>query len=141
MRSLLLFLLRAYQLAISPFLGQNCRFYPSCSSYAELAIRRHGVLKGCALTGRRLCKCHPWHAGGVDLVPELQTKSGNTVITDVLAEKDAAHSAAMNPDKLTMSVMLSATPDIAADTTKITKLSTRISTTLSTTLSTTAATK
>jgi len=71
MKSLFVFLLRAYKLTISPFLGQNCRFYPSCSAYAEIAISRHGVLKGCALTGKRLCKCHPWHAGGVDLVPEI----------------------------------------------------------------------
>jgi len=71
MKSFFLFLLRAYKLTISPYLGQNCRFYPSCSVYADIAIRRHGVLKGCALTGKRLCKCHPWHEGGVDLVPEI----------------------------------------------------------------------
>ena len=71
MKSFFLFLLRAYRVTIRPFLGQNCRFYPSCSAYADIAIRRHGVLKGCALTGKRLCKCHPWHEGGVDLVPEI----------------------------------------------------------------------
>jgi uncharacterized protein len=69
MKSLLLFLLRAYKLTISPYLGQRCRFYPSCSTYAELAIRRYGAIKGGALAAKRLCKCHPWHAGGVDLVP------------------------------------------------------------------------
>lgn len=73
MKLILLFLLRAYKLIISPFLGQNCRFYPSCSAYAELAIRRHGVIKGSVLAGKRLCKCHPWHEGGVDLVPEIET--------------------------------------------------------------------
>jgi len=73
MKSLLLILLRAYKLIISPYLGQRCRFYPSCSAYAELAIRRHGVLKGSVLAGKRLCKCHPWHASGVDLVPETET--------------------------------------------------------------------
>jgi len=78
--SLLLFLLRAYKLAISPYLGQRCRFYPSCSAYAELAIRRHGVIKGSALAGKRLCKCHPWHAGGVDLVPESETACKSHVI-------------------------------------------------------------
>ena len=72
MRSLLLLMLRFYKLAISPFLGQNCRFYPTCSSYAELAIRRHGAVRGCILTGRRLCKCHPWHPGGMDPVPEVE---------------------------------------------------------------------
>ena len=69
MKRLLLLLLRGYQLGISPFLGQNCRFYPSCSEYAAQAVRVHGALKGSALAARRLCKCHPWHAGGVDLVP------------------------------------------------------------------------
>lgn len=72
MKALLLMLLRAYKLIISPYLGQRCRFYPSCSTYAELAIRRHGVIKGSALASKRLCKCHPWHAGGLDLVPETE---------------------------------------------------------------------
>jgi len=69
MKMPLLFLLRLYKLGISPFLGQNCRFYPSCSDYAAEAIRTHGALKGSMLAGRRLCKCHPWHAGGLDPVP------------------------------------------------------------------------
>lgn len=72
MKSLLLFLLRAYQLTISPYLGLNCRFYPSCSVYADTAIRRHGLLKGGLLSGKRLCKCHPWHPGGLDLVPDSE---------------------------------------------------------------------
>jgi len=69
MKKLLLLLLRAYQLGISPLLGQNCRFYPSCSEYAAQAIREHGALRGGMLATRRLCKCHPWHPGGVDPVP------------------------------------------------------------------------
>ena len=69
MKSLLLLLLRAYKLAISPLLGQHCRFYPSCSEYAQQAIVEHGALRGSLLAGRRLCKCHPWHPGGIDLVP------------------------------------------------------------------------
>ncbi|MFZ6815016.1 membrane protein insertion efficiency factor YidD [Undibacterium sp. Rencai35W] len=69
-KSLLLFLLRVYKFAISPMLGQNCRFYPSCSDYAAEAIREHGAAKGSLLAGKRLCKCHPWHPGGVDLVPQ-----------------------------------------------------------------------
>lgn len=69
MKRLLLGLLRAYQYGISPLLGQNCRFYPSCSNYALEAIRNHGALRGSALAARRLCKCHPWHAGGFDPVP------------------------------------------------------------------------
>lgn len=70
MKTLLLLLLRAYQLGISPFLGQNCRFYPTCSTYAAEAIREHGAAKGSLLAARRLCKCHPWHPGGVDPVPK-----------------------------------------------------------------------
>jgi hypothetical protein len=70
MKTVLLLLLRAYQLGISPFLGQNCRFYPSCSQYAAEAIREHGALKGGMLATRRVCKCHPWHPGGVDPVPK-----------------------------------------------------------------------
>jgi putative membrane protein insertion efficiency factor len=70
MKTILLVLLRAYQLGISPYLGQNCRFYPSCSQYGLEAVREHGALKGGFLTTRRLCKCHPWHPGGVDPVPE-----------------------------------------------------------------------
>jgi len=77
MKTLLLILLRTYKLCISPFLGQNCRFYPSCSDYAAQAIGTHGALKGSALAARRLCKCHPWHPGGVDPVPE-KTASSST---------------------------------------------------------------
>ena len=69
MKAVLLLLLRGYKLAISPMLGQNCRFYPSCSEYAAEAIREYGALRGSWMAGKRLCKCHPWHPGGVDLVP------------------------------------------------------------------------
>lgn len=75
MKKILLLLLRGYQLCISPFLGQNCRFYPSCSSYAAEAIEEHGVLKGSLLGTFRLCKCHPWHPGGVDPVPKKASSS------------------------------------------------------------------
>ena len=79
MKSLLLLLLRAYQLGVSPFLGQNCRFYPCCSAYAAEAIREHGAAKGTLLAAKRLCKCHPWHPGGVDPVPQkTQYKHGDT---------------------------------------------------------------
>jgi putative membrane protein insertion efficiency factor len=69
MKPLLLLILRGYKLAISPMLGQNCRFYPSCSEYAMEAIREYGAAKGSFMAGKRLCKCHPWHPGGIDLVP------------------------------------------------------------------------
>lgn len=70
LQGLLLLLLRAYQLCISPLLGPRCRFYPTCSSYAMEAIREHGAVKGCLMTAIRLCKCHPWHPGGFDPVPK-----------------------------------------------------------------------
>lgn len=70
MKTLLLLLLRAYKLGISPFLGQNCRFYPSCSDYAAEAVRMYGPAQGSLLAAKRLCKCHPWHPGGLDPVPQ-----------------------------------------------------------------------
>ena len=66
---LLLALVEAYRVALSPLLGGHCRFWPSCSAYAEEAIRRHGARRGLALTGARLLRCQPFHRGGVDPVP------------------------------------------------------------------------
>ena len=77
----LLLLLRGYKVCISPFLGQHCRFYPSCSDYAQQAIIDHGVARGCLLAGRRLCKCHPWHAGGFDPVPPKQTPGADAPVS------------------------------------------------------------
>jgi putative membrane protein insertion efficiency factor len=73
MKRLLIPLIRLYRLAISPLLGSNCRFYPSCSEYALEAIELHGSLRGCWLALRRLSRCHPWHAGGLDPVPPACT--------------------------------------------------------------------
>lgn len=70
MRKLMIHLLKGYRFFISPLLGNNCRFYPSCSSYAETAIERFGVIRGSWLALRRLSKCHPWHVGGLDPVPD-----------------------------------------------------------------------
>lgn len=67
-------LVRFYQCFISPLLGPRCRFHPTCSAYAIEAIQKHGALRGCVLIGKRLLKCHPMHAGGVDLVPEPKQK-------------------------------------------------------------------
>ncbi|MCI1277510.1 MAG: membrane protein insertion efficiency factor YidD [Nitrospira sp.] len=58
----------AYRACLSPLLGPACRFYPTCSVYAQEAIERYGVLKGLFMAGRRLLKCHPFHPGGVDPV-------------------------------------------------------------------------
>lgn len=69
MKSLLLSVLAVYRYAISPMLGANCRFLPSCSEYAIEAIRRHGSLRGGWLSLRRIARCHPWNPGGHDPVP------------------------------------------------------------------------
>ena len=62
-------LIRAYQLTLSPFIGNQCRFHPSCSNYALEAVAAHGALKGSWLTLRRLGRCHPFNPGGFDPVP------------------------------------------------------------------------
>ncbi len=62
--------IHVYRFLLSPWIGNQCRFYPSCSHYAEEALNKHGFLKGAYLSVRRLLKCHPWHAGGLDPVPE-----------------------------------------------------------------------
>ena len=69
MRAVLLLLVRAYRLVVSPALPAACRFYPSCSAYAETALRRHGAAKGAWLAARRVARCHPFHPGGIDPVP------------------------------------------------------------------------
>ncbi|WAR44748.1 membrane protein insertion efficiency factor YidD [Methylomonas rapida] len=74
MRFLLITLIKVYKYFISPLLGPRCRFYPSCSSYGIEAIQLHGAIKGSYLTLRRLLKCHPFHEGGVDPVPEKLSK-------------------------------------------------------------------
>ena len=70
MKTLLTILLRFYQWVIRPLMGApSCRFYPSCSNYALEAVREHGAAHGSYLAFRRVCRCHPWNAGGVDPVP------------------------------------------------------------------------
>jgi len=69
MKTLLLFLIRLYQKFISPLLPPSCRFYPSCSEYARQALAKYGALKGIWLATKRLARCHPCHAGGLDPVP------------------------------------------------------------------------
>jgi hypothetical protein len=68
-KRLVLMLVRGYQLLVSPFLGNNCRFYPTCSSYMLEAIELHGVMRGFWMGLRRVSRCHPYHEGGVDPVP------------------------------------------------------------------------
>jgi putative membrane protein insertion efficiency factor len=78
MSTLLIWLLRGYQLLLSPMLGQNCRFYPTCSGYAIDALRSHGAARGSYLTFKRVSRCHPWNDGGFDPVPPANHKNSST---------------------------------------------------------------
>lgn len=71
--------LRGYQRFVSPFLPPSCRFHPSCSAYAIVALQRHGPLLGSWLTVRRLLRCAPWHPGGYDPVPAEPTPAEETL--------------------------------------------------------------
>lgn len=70
MRPLAIALIRLYQLVLSPLFPPACRFHPTCSQYALVAIADHGVVRGGWLALKRLARCNPWHPGGVDFVPE-----------------------------------------------------------------------
>ena len=69
MKPVLLALIRCYQYLLSPWVGNQCRFYPTCSHYAAEAIALHGSARGSLLAAKRICRCHPWHPGGFDPVP------------------------------------------------------------------------
>lgn len=71
---ILVFLVRVYQVALSPHLGGQCRFFPSCSNYAVQALEAHGALGGICLTSRRLLRCHPLSAGGYDPVLKRENR-------------------------------------------------------------------
>ncbi|MFC4054574.1 membrane protein insertion efficiency factor YidD [Actinomadura syzygii] len=73
--SLLILLVRAYRRFLSPLLGQQCRFQPTCSAYGLEALQVHGALRGTWLTARRIARCHPFHPGGHDPVPPRKTRS------------------------------------------------------------------
>jgi uncharacterized protein len=66
--------IKGYQLLLSPYIGQRCRFWPTCSAYALEAIEQHGLVKGGAYSFRRLLRCHPFHPGGVDPVPGISSE-------------------------------------------------------------------
>lgn len=69
-RMALIGVVQGYRLFFKAWLGNSCRFEPSCSAYALLALQRHGAARGAALTSSRLLRCHPWCAGGLDPVPD-----------------------------------------------------------------------
>ena len=68
---LILLIIKGYQLAISPLIGPRCRFAPTCSQYALESFEKHGFVRGLVLSLKRISKCHPFHAGGIDEVPEI----------------------------------------------------------------------
>jgi len=72
--SLFISLIRIYQWTLSPFLGRNCRFTPTCSQYGIEAIQKHGPVKGSLLAGWRILRCNPWGGSGYDPVPEKKNK-------------------------------------------------------------------
>ena len=85
MQTALIALLRFYKVAVSPMLGNRCRFFPSCSDYAREAIQYHGAARGSYLAAKRLCRCHPFSAGGIDLVPvprRRRLRSADATVAD-----------------------------------------------------------
>ncbi|ARK31434.1 membrane protein insertion efficiency factor YidD [Halalkalibacter krulwichiae] len=78
MKRIFLLVIKFYQKLISPLKPPTCRFYPTCSHYGLEAIQRFGAWKGSWLTIKRILKCHPFHPGGIDFVPEKEQKSINT---------------------------------------------------------------
>lgn len=68
-KKFLLFLIKIYRVGISPYISPRCRFTPTCSKYAYMAIEKYGVIKGGFLSIRRILKCHPFHKGGYDPLP------------------------------------------------------------------------
>jgi putative membrane protein insertion efficiency factor len=66
-------LITIYQHTLSLLIGNQCRFYPSCSHYTQEAIQKHGLVRGIGLGTRRILRCHPWHPGGIDLVPDANS--------------------------------------------------------------------
>lgn len=91
-KKLLLQIIRFYQFALSPWLGNQCRFYPTCSEYAKIAITHHGSAKGSWLAAKRLSKCHPWHEGGFDAVPGVPLDLDGDEDEFLGKEQDSNHS-------------------------------------------------
>ena len=76
-KKLVKYFIRAYQLIVSPYLGYNCRFYPSCSNYALEAIEKKGLIVGVLMALKRILRCNPWGGSGIDMVCEKDVKNKN----------------------------------------------------------------
>lgn len=102
-RNICVAILDVYRAVISPLYGQVCRYYPSCSRYTLTAIQEHGVIRGVWLGGRRLLRCHPWAAGGIDDVPvhprthAVFARGGFVIRRDTHSDCDHSHP---DPDAL-----------------------------------------
>jgi len=87
MRKILIALIKVYRFSLSPFIGQHCRFTPTCSQYATEAIEQYGAIKGSWMAAKRLSKCHPFHSGGWDPVPE--NMSAEYISPDYISRADS----------------------------------------------------
>ena len=80
--------LRAYKLTLSPLIGRNCRYFPTCSEYAAQALIGHGPLRGGWLTAKRLCRCHPWGGAGWDPPPPPKKEARHKGPADTAPARD-----------------------------------------------------
>ncbi|QAY63992.1 membrane protein insertion efficiency factor YidD [Xylanimonas allomyrinae] len=92
--SVLVGMIRVYQVVVSPMTGPTCKYYPSCSHYAVVAIRTHGALRGTGLALWRILRCNPWSLGGVDDVPPARPRRTSLKRDDVAATVGAHGDAA-----------------------------------------------
>tara|TARA_B100001027_G_scaffold215015_1_gene188173 strand:+ start:383 stop:619 length:237 start_codon:yes stop_codon:yes gene_type:complete len=74
---ILIFFIKVYRLLVSPILGQNCRFWPTCSDYSIQALQEYGVLKGTKFILKRIVRCNPWGGSGIDVLPKRDAKDKN----------------------------------------------------------------
>jgi putative membrane protein insertion efficiency factor len=84
MKYVLIWLLKGYRFAISPLYGQVCRYHPTCSAYALEAVQTHGAVRGSWLAMRRVARCHPWAAGGLDPVPPAKNRRSSTLSSSMV---------------------------------------------------------
>jgi uncharacterized protein len=86
MKRLALALIRFYQLTISRVLPSNCRYLPTCSQYTYEAVTKYGIGRGIWMGMKRIARCHPWHEGGYDPVPEINGENNN-ILSGIIIEK------------------------------------------------------